>query len=93
MFCYCCFFSFQVAKQGEDPHKALNIDLDRPLDADEVLPVRQHRVVTGEKEDVEQKDGEAEGKTKERRKKKKDKEKERKVTIVMYLDGSRGSCT
>ncbi|XP_062504625.1 AP-3 complex subunit delta-1-like isoform X2 [Corticium candelabrum] len=67
-----------VAKQGEDPHKALNIDLDRPLDADEVLPVRQHRVVTGEKEDVEQKDGEAEGKTKERRKKKKDKEKERK---------------
>lgn len=32
------------AKDADDPHRALNIDLDLPLQEDERLPVVEHRV-------------------------------------------------
>ncbi|KAK2569969.1 AP-3 complex subunit delta-1 [Acropora cervicornis] len=35
----------EIADASEDPHKLLDIDLSKPLEAHEALPVRQHRVV------------------------------------------------
>ncbi|XP_065844476.1 AP-3 complex subunit delta-1-like [Oscarella lobularis] len=58
-----------------DPHRALDIDLEKPLEADEVLPVRKHRVVTSKTlEEVE----EEQRKAKKERRKTKEKEKEKK---------------
>lgn len=67
-----------------DPHKALDIDLDKPLADNEKLPVRSHRAADVQKSPV---DGEAENSTlqepkkkssKEKREKKKDKDRDRK---------------
>ncbi|XP_078574749.1 AP-3 complex subunit delta-1-like isoform X3 [Branchiostoma floridae x Branchiostoma japonicum] len=68
-----------------DPHKLLDIDLDRPLEADEKLPVRTHRIVSPsaeerpveEKKKHHRKDKEKEKKKKEKEKKKSKKEKKR----------------
>uniref|UniRef100_A0A3B3THS2 AP-3 complex subunit delta-1 n=1 Tax=Poecilia latipinna TaxID=48699 RepID=A0A3B3THS2_9TELE len=68
-----------------DPHKALDIDLDKPLADSEKLPVRSHRPAEAQKSPT---DGETENATlpepkkkssKEKREKKKDKERDRKV--------------
>uniref|UniRef100_A0A3B5RD26 AP-3 complex subunit delta-1 n=1 Tax=Xiphophorus maculatus TaxID=8083 RepID=A0A3B5RD26_XIPMA len=67
-----------------DPHKALDIDLDKPLADSEKLPVRSHRAAESQKSPT---DGETENATlqepkkkssKEKREKKKDKERDRK---------------
>uniref|UniRef100_A0A3B5LR25 AP-3 complex subunit delta-1 n=1 Tax=Xiphophorus couchianus TaxID=32473 RepID=A0A3B5LR25_9TELE len=67
-----------------DPHKALDIDLDKPLADSEKLPVRSHRAAEAQKSPT---DGETENATlqepkkkssKEKREKKKDKERDRK---------------
>ncbi|XP_077964611.1 AP-3 complex subunit delta-1 isoform X7 [Gasterosteus aculeatus] len=72
-------------KDPNDPHKALDIDLDKPLADSEKLPVRSHRAAEALKSPAE--DGEAEAaaslepkkkSSKEKREKKKDKEKDRK---------------
>uniref|UniRef100_A0A0B7A1L1 AP-3 complex subunit delta n=1 Tax=Arion vulgaris TaxID=1028688 RepID=A0A0B7A1L1_9EUPU len=67
-------------KRNNDVYKALDINLDEPLRADEVLPVRTHHIVTGAQKNSE--DGGAEEKTKKKHKKdrdKKGKEKEKKA--------------
>uniref|UniRef100_I3J1Y1 AP-3 complex subunit delta-1 n=1 Tax=Oreochromis niloticus TaxID=8128 RepID=I3J1Y1_ORENI len=75
-------------KDPNDPHKALDIDLDKPLADSEKLPVRSHRAAGAPKSPAE--DGEAENATpqepkkkssKEKRDKKKDKERDRKVRL------------
>ena len=61
----------------DDPHRALNIDLDAPMDASEmVLPTRSHHVA----KEVSAADMAAQGKKKKKDKKKKDgkKKKEKK---------------
>ncbi|XP_062419375.1 AP-3 complex subunit delta-1 isoform X4 [Pungitius pungitius] len=80
-------------KDPNDPHKALDIDLDnlmemaarRPLADSEMLPVRSHRAAEALKSPVEDGDAEAAASqepkkksSKEKREKKKDKEKDRK---------------
>ncbi|XP_033106774.1 AP-3 complex subunit delta-1-like isoform X2 [Anneissia japonica] len=59
-----------------DPHRALNIDLDAPLDAHEKIPVRRHHVVDGKSKPAEDQDA-TDGKTK--KKTKKDKKAQKKV--------------
>jgi AP-3 complex subunit delta-1 len=66
-------------KASEDPHKALDVDLDRPLDVGDVLPVRQHRVVGESKGELEDN---TENKKKDRKKRRKEKEKKVSVTTV-----------
>uniref|UniRef100_A0A3B5Q7D6 AP-3 complex subunit delta-1 n=1 Tax=Xiphophorus maculatus TaxID=8083 RepID=A0A3B5Q7D6_XIPMA len=79
-----------------DPHKALDIDLDKPLADSEKLPVRSHRAAESQKSPT---DGETENATlqepkkkssKEKREKKKDKERDRKVYDIQgnLQDGS-----
>ncbi|XP_070764526.1 AP-3 complex subunit delta-1 isoform X3 [Enoplosus armatus] len=72
-------------KDPNDPHKALDIDLDKPLADSEKLPVRSHRAAEAAKSPAE--DGDAESATslepkkkssKEKREKKKDKDRDRK---------------
>ncbi|KAM4629666.1 AP-3 complex subunit delta-1 isoform 3-T3 [Polymixia lowei] len=72
-------------KDPNDPHKALDIDLDKPLADSEKLPVRSHRPVEVLKSPAE--DGDAESasppepkkkNSKEKKEKKKDKDKDRK---------------
>uniref|UniRef100_A0A8C5EZ27 AP-3 complex subunit delta-1 n=1 Tax=Gouania willdenowi TaxID=441366 RepID=A0A8C5EZ27_GOUWI len=73
-------------KDPNDPHKALDIDLDKPLADSEKLPVRSHRAAKVAKSPVE--DGDAENtppsqepkkkSSKEKREKKKDKDRDRK---------------
>eukprot|EP00118_Oscarella_pearsei_P003393 m.14139 g.14139 ORF g.14139 m.14139 type:complete len:1230 (+) comp25546_c0_seq1:46-3735(+) len=60
--------------EENDPHKALDIDLERPLDEDEILPVRKHRIVTAKTEESLE---EEKRKAKKDRKKKKEKEKKK----------------
>uniref|UniRef100_A0A672IJP4 AP-3 complex subunit delta-1 n=1 Tax=Salarias fasciatus TaxID=181472 RepID=A0A672IJP4_SALFA len=75
-------------KDPNDPHKALDIDLDKPLADSEKLPVRSHRAAEALKSPVE--DGETENaashepkkkSSKEKREKKKDKDRDRKVRL------------
>ncbi|XP_075943966.1 AP-3 complex subunit delta-1 isoform X4 [Anarhichas minor] len=72
-------------KDPNDPHKALDIDLDKPLADSEKLPVRSHRAAEPLKSPAE--DGDAESaasqepkkkSSKEKREKKKDKDRDRK---------------
>uniref|UniRef100_A0A3Q1FML3 Adaptor related protein complex 3 subunit delta 1 n=1 Tax=Acanthochromis polyacanthus TaxID=80966 RepID=A0A3Q1FML3_9TELE len=72
-------------KDPNDPHKALDIDLDKPLADSEKLPVRSHRAAEAAKSPAE--DGETENATslepkkkssKEKREKKKEKDRDRK---------------
>lgn len=72
-------------KDPNDPHKALDIDLDKPLADSEKLPVRSHRAAEALKSPVE--DGDARSaaiqepkkkSSKEKREKKKDKDRDRK---------------
>ncbi|TKS74559.1 AP-3 complex subunit delta-1 [Collichthys lucidus] len=72
-------------KDPNDPHKALDIDLDKPLADSEKLPVRSHRAAEAPKSPAE--DGDAENavvqepkkkSSKEKREKKKDKDRDRK---------------
>uniref|UniRef100_A0A9J7Y8X8 AP-3 complex subunit delta-1 n=1 Tax=Cyprinus carpio carpio TaxID=630221 RepID=A0A9J7Y8X8_CYPCA len=70
-------------KDPNDPHKALDIDLDKPLADSEKLPVRTHRpeVLKSPAEDRDSKSVPQETKkksSKEKKEKKKDKEKDRK---------------
>uniref|UniRef100_A0A672K087 AP-3 complex subunit delta-1 n=1 Tax=Sinocyclocheilus grahami TaxID=75366 RepID=A0A672K087_SINGR len=68
-------------KDPNDPHKALDIDLDKPLADSDKLPVRTHRPEVL-KSPAEDRDGESvpqETKKKSGKEKKKDKEKDRKV--------------
>ncbi|MED6253551.1 AP-3 complex subunit delta-1 [Ataeniobius toweri] len=71
-------------RDPSDPHKALDIDLDKPLADNEKLPVRSHRAAEAQKSPT---DGETENATlqepkkkssKEKRGKKKDKDRDRK---------------
>ncbi|KAM4575369.1 AP-3 complex subunit delta-1 isoform 3-T3 [Fundulus diaphanus] len=71
-------------RDPSDPHKALDIDLDKPLADSEKLPVRSHRAAEAQKSPT---DGETENATlqepkkkssKEKREKKKDKDRDRK---------------
>uniref|UniRef100_A0A8P4PXC8 Adaptor related protein complex 3 subunit delta 1 n=1 Tax=Dicentrarchus labrax TaxID=13489 RepID=A0A8P4PXC8_DICLA len=80
-------------KDPNDPHKALDIDLDKPLADSEKLPVRAHRAAEAPKSPAE--DGEAENaasqepkkkSSKEKREKKKDKDRDRKVRIKWQKD-------
>uniref|UniRef100_A0A8B9HN84 AP-3 complex subunit delta-1 n=1 Tax=Astyanax mexicanus TaxID=7994 RepID=A0A8B9HN84_ASTMX len=71
-------------KDPNDPHKALDIDLDKPLADSEKLPVRTHRSEAlkspGEEGDGEQIPQETKKRSsKEKKEKKKDKDKDRKV--------------
>uniref|UniRef100_A0A8C2ZIZ9 AP-3 complex subunit delta-1 n=1 Tax=Cyclopterus lumpus TaxID=8103 RepID=A0A8C2ZIZ9_CYCLU len=75
-------------KDPNDPHKALDIDLDKPLADSEKLPVRSHRAAEALKSPAE--DGDAESpasqepkkkSSKEKREKKKDKDGDRKVSV------------
>uniref|UniRef100_A0A8C2IVD4 AP-3 complex subunit delta-1 n=1 Tax=Cyprinus carpio TaxID=7962 RepID=A0A8C2IVD4_CYPCA len=71
-------------KDPNDPHKALDIDLDKPLADSEKLPVRTHRpeVLKSPAEDRDSKSVPQETKkksSKEKKEKKKDREKDRKV--------------
>ncbi|XP_036442690.1 AP-3 complex subunit delta-1 isoform X4 [Colossoma macropomum] len=71
-------------KDPNDPHKALDIDLDKPLADTEKLPVRTHRSEAlkspGEDGDVESVPQEPKKRSsKEKKEKKKDKDKDRKV--------------
>uniref|UniRef100_A0A1A8L6E1 AP-3 complex subunit delta-1 n=1 Tax=Nothobranchius pienaari TaxID=704102 RepID=A0A1A8L6E1_9TELE len=68
-----------------DPHKALDIDLDKPLADSEKLPVRSHRAAEVLKSPAEDEEGESvsslepkKKSSKEKREKKKDKDKDRK---------------
>uniref|UniRef100_A0A1A8C7D2 AP-3 complex subunit delta-1 n=1 Tax=Nothobranchius kadleci TaxID=1051664 RepID=A0A1A8C7D2_NOTKA len=68
-----------------DPHKALDIDLDKPLADSEKLPVRSHRAAEVLKSPAEDEEGEnvsslepKKKSSKEKREKKKDKDKDRK---------------
>lgn len=68
-------------KDPNDPHKALDIDLDKPLADTEKLPVRSHRAAEAPKSPVE--DGEAASqepkkKSSKEKREKKDKDRERK---------------
>ncbi|XP_037829981.1 AP-3 complex subunit delta-1 isoform X5 [Kryptolebias marmoratus] len=72
-------------RDPSDPHKALDIDLDKPLADNEKLPVRSHRAVEAQKSPVE--DGERENaasqepkkkSSKDKKEKKKDKDRDRK---------------
>uniref|UniRef100_A0A671VH05 AP-3 complex subunit delta-1 n=1 Tax=Sparus aurata TaxID=8175 RepID=A0A671VH05_SPAAU len=69
-------------KDPNDPHKALDIDLDKPLADSEKLPVRSHRAAEAPKSPTE--DGDATSQepkkksSKEKREKKKDKDRDRK---------------
>eukprot|EP00058_Branchiostoma_floridae_P018373 XP_002603862.1 hypothetical protein BRAFLDRAFT_276908 [Branchiostoma floridae] len=69
-----------------DPHKLLDIDLDRPLEADEKLPVRTHRIVSpsAEERPVEEK---KKHHRKDKEKEKKKKEKEKKDDLDFWLSG------
>uniref|UniRef100_A0A8C5EPU9 AP-3 complex subunit delta-1 n=1 Tax=Gouania willdenowi TaxID=441366 RepID=A0A8C5EPU9_GOUWI len=81
-------------KDPNDPHKALDIDLDKPLADSEKLPVRSHRAAKVAKSPVE--DGDAENtppsqepkkkSSKEKREKKKDKDRDRKTYILPTPD-------
>uniref|UniRef100_A0AAQ5ZBB5 AP-3 complex subunit delta-1 n=1 Tax=Amphiprion ocellaris TaxID=80972 RepID=A0AAQ5ZBB5_AMPOC len=79
-------------KDPNDPHKALDIDLDKPLADSEKLPVRSHRAAEAAKSPAE--DGETENATslepkkkssKEKREKKKDKDRDRKVMVKCWI--------
>uniref|UniRef100_A0A8C6W0I9 AP-3 complex subunit delta-1 n=1 Tax=Nothobranchius furzeri TaxID=105023 RepID=A0A8C6W0I9_NOTFU len=72
-----------------DPHKALDIDLDKPLADSEKLPVRSHRAAEVLKSPAEDEEGEnvsslepKKKSSKEKREKKKDKDKDRKVKML-----------
>uniref|UniRef100_UPI003AAF42A1 AP-3 complex subunit delta-1 isoform X8 n=1 Tax=Centroberyx gerrardi TaxID=166262 RepID=UPI003AAF42A1 len=72
-------------KDPNDPHKALDIDLDKPLADSEKLPVRSHRPTEAPKSPAEDGDTESAApqepkkkSSKEKKEKKKDKEKDRK---------------
>ncbi|XP_071954379.1 AP-3 complex subunit delta-1-like isoform X2 [Antedon mediterranea] len=65
------------AHDVNDPHRALNIDLDAPLDDHEKIPVRGHRVVDGKKKMKDEQDT-TDAKT-EKKKSKKDKKGQKKV--------------
>uniref|UniRef100_A0A8D0ACH0 AP-3 complex subunit delta n=1 Tax=Sander lucioperca TaxID=283035 RepID=A0A8D0ACH0_SANLU len=76
-------------KDPNDPHKALDIDLDKPLADSEKLPVRSHRAAEVLKSPAQ--DGDAESaasqepkkkSSKEKREKKKDKDRDRKVRVT-----------
>uniref|UniRef100_A0A3Q3BSY7 AP-3 complex subunit delta-1 n=1 Tax=Kryptolebias marmoratus TaxID=37003 RepID=A0A3Q3BSY7_KRYMA len=78
-------------RDPSDPHKALDIDLDKPLADNEKLPVRSHRAVEAQKSPVE--DGERENaasqepkkkSSKDKKEKKKDKDRDRKVKVQDY---------
>uniref|UniRef100_A0A665VGF7 AP-3 complex subunit delta-1 n=1 Tax=Echeneis naucrates TaxID=173247 RepID=A0A665VGF7_ECHNA len=78
-------------KDPNDPHKALDIDLDKPLADSEKLPVRSHRAAESLKSPAE--DGDVESAAihapkkkngKEKREKKKDKDSDRKVRVLFY---------
>uniref|UniRef100_A0A7N9AUG6 AP-3 complex subunit delta-1 n=1 Tax=Mastacembelus armatus TaxID=205130 RepID=A0A7N9AUG6_9TELE len=78
-------------KDPNDPHKALDIDLDRPLADTEKLPVRSHHVAEAPKSPAE--DGDAHNAAiqepkkksgKEKRDKKKDKDRDRKVKVIFH---------
>lgn len=43
-----------------DPHRALNIDLDMPLREDERLPVLEHRVIVNKTKKIEEKENKKE---------------------------------
>lgn len=43
-----------------DPHRALNIDLDMPLREDERLPVLEHRVIVNKMKKIEEKENKKE---------------------------------
>ncbi|XP_032234708.1 AP-3 complex subunit delta-1 isoform X2 [Nematostella vectensis] len=66
-----------IRKGPEDPHKLLDVDLDKPLDTSEALPVRTHRVVSPSREDHqdEAQPREEEEKKVKKSKRRKDKEK------------------
>uniref|UniRef100_H3DDE2 AP-3 complex subunit delta-1 n=1 Tax=Tetraodon nigroviridis TaxID=99883 RepID=H3DDE2_TETNG len=69
-------------RDPDDPHKALDIDLDKPLADSEKLPVRAHRAAEAPKSPIE--DGDAASQeprkksSKEKQEKKKDKDRDRK---------------
>ncbi|KAM9797247.1 AP-3 complex subunit delta-1 isoform 8-T8 [Syngnathus typhle] len=68
-------------KDPNDPHKALDIDLDKPLADSEKLPVRSHRpadVLKSPDGDTESTSQEVKRSSKEKKEKKKDKERDRK---------------
>uniref|UniRef100_A0A674PHX1 AP-3 complex subunit delta-1 n=1 Tax=Takifugu rubripes TaxID=31033 RepID=A0A674PHX1_TAKRU len=75
-------------RDPDDPHKALDIDLDKPLADSEKLPVRAHRAAEAPKSPVE--DGDAatqeprKKSSKEKQEKKKDKDRERKVRMLFF---------
>uniref|UniRef100_A0A4W6G3T6 AP-3 complex subunit delta-1 n=1 Tax=Lates calcarifer TaxID=8187 RepID=A0A4W6G3T6_LATCA len=82
-------------KDPNDPHKALDIDLDKPLADSEKLPVRSHRAAEAPKSPAE--DGDAESAAtqepkkksgKEKREKKKDKDRDRKVSLKCSIQFS-----
>uniref|UniRef100_A0A3B4WNF6 AP-3 complex subunit delta-1 n=1 Tax=Seriola lalandi dorsalis TaxID=1841481 RepID=A0A3B4WNF6_SERLL len=84
-------------KDPNDPHKALDIDLDKPLADSEKLPVRSHRAAEAPKSPAE--DGDAESAAtqapkkksgKEKREKKKDKDSDRKVRLKCLFFMSQG---
>ncbi|XP_028855658.1 AP-3 complex subunit delta-1 isoform X3 [Denticeps clupeoides] len=65
-------------KDPNDPHKALDIDLDKPLTDNEKLPVRTHRPAEAVKSPVEAGNGEsATPEPKKKKEKKKDKERKK----------------
>uniref|UniRef100_A0A667YDT3 AP-3 complex subunit delta-1 n=1 Tax=Myripristis murdjan TaxID=586833 RepID=A0A667YDT3_9TELE len=75
-------------KDPNDPHKALDIDLDKPLADSEKLPVRSHRPTEAPKSPAEDGDTESAApqepkkkSSKEKKEKKKDKDKDRKVRL------------
>uniref|UniRef100_H2MR16 Adaptor related protein complex 3 subunit delta 1 n=1 Tax=Oryzias latipes TaxID=8090 RepID=H2MR16_ORYLA len=73
-------------KDPNDPHKALDIDLDKPLADSEKLPVRAHRAAEALKSPVEDAEADNAGPQESRKKsgkeKKKDKDRDRKVEAV-----------
>uniref|UniRef100_A0A3B4CNJ4 AP-3 complex subunit delta-1 n=1 Tax=Pygocentrus nattereri TaxID=42514 RepID=A0A3B4CNJ4_PYGNA len=89
-------------KDPNDPHKALDIDLDKPLADTEKLPVRTHRSEPlkspGEDGDVESVPQEPKKRSsKEKKEKKKDKDKDRKVcqldfSVRRITDSNKNGC-
>uniref|UniRef100_H3BXA8 AP-3 complex subunit delta-1 n=1 Tax=Tetraodon nigroviridis TaxID=99883 RepID=H3BXA8_TETNG len=75
-------------RDPDDPHKALDIDLDKPLADSEKLPVRAHRAAEAPKSPIE--DGDAASQeprkksSKEKQEKKKDKDRDRKVSDLDF---------